>query len=278
LPATVEQLLALLDLSGDEVSGFIGDAPATTMQRMFGGQVLAQALVACARTVVEERHPHSLHAYFMRPGDPETPILYEVDRARDGRSFSLRRVVALQEGKAIFTMAASFHDVELGFEHQDSMPTVVPPRELPRFRDRIAGRADGVASDEWDALDIHYEVPSPHSGNLRIWFRTAGTLPDDPILHAAVLAYASDLTLLSAVLLHHDLKPGDPGLVGASLDHAMWFHRPARVDGWLLHDEESPSAFGGRGLARGRIFDSQGRLIASTAQEGVVRVRGTHRS
>jgi acyl-CoA thioesterase-2 len=228
---------------------------------------------------------HSLHAYFLRPGNTDVPILYDVERTRDGRSFSLRRVVARQHGRPIFYLSASFQVPEEGLEHQDPMPAVAPPTECPELGDLLAtltGRPRDEWDREWAALDVRYAGDSRAGGVLedpahpavaRVWLRTSGTLPDDPPLHAAVLAYASDLTLLSASVVPHGVYIGDPKLQPASLDHAMWFHRPFRADEWLLYDQVSPSASGGRGFATGRLFSSDGRLVASVVQEGLVRLR-----
>ena len=273
MPATVADLVALLEL--EQVDDLIlrGVAPETNLQRVFGGQVLAQALMAGGASVAPDRGPHSLHGYFLRPGDPSIPIVYVVENTRDGRSFSTRRIIARQHGTTIFHMTASFQVHEEGLDHQDPMPDVPAPEELPLLSERPrAGEA--VRRGEWDALEVRYDDASDHGApELRVWLRTAGPMPDDPLLHAAVLAYASDLTLLAAVALRHDIRFGDPGVAAASLDHAMWFHRPVRVDEWLLHDQESPSASGGRGLGRGRIFSRDGALVATTVQEGLVRLQ-----
>ena len=273
MPATVADLVALLDL--EQVDDLIlrGSAPDTNLQRVFGGQVLAQALMAGGRSVDPERAPHSLHGYFLRPGDPAIPIVYVVESTRDGRSFSTRRIIARQHGQTIFHMTASFQVHEEGLDHQDVMPLVPAPETLPLLSERPRA-GDALRRGEWDALEVHYDDASDRGAQeLRVWLRTAGPMPDDPLLHTAVLAYASDLTLLAAVALRHDIRFGDPGVAAASLDHAMWFHRPVRVDQWLLHDQESPSASGGRGLGRGRIFAADGRLVATTVQEGLVRLQ-----
>jgi acyl-CoA thioesterase-2 len=273
MPATVADLVALLEL--EQVDDLIlrGAAPETNLQRVFGGQVLAQALMAGGRSVDPGRAPHSLHGYFLRPGDPSIPIVYVVENTRDGRSFSTRRIIARQHGTTIFHMTASFQVHEEGLDHQDPMPSVPDPESLPLLSDRPRAM-DAVRRGEWDALEVHYDDASDHGAEqLRVWLRTAGPMPDDPLLHMAVLAYASDLTLLAAVALRHDIRFGDPGVAAASLDHAMWFHRPVRVDEWLLHDQESPSASGGRGLGRGRIFSRDGLLVATTVQEGLVRLQ-----
>lgn len=285
MPQSLDELVALLDLEMLEDGLYRGRQPNTSLQRVFGGQVAGQALAASNGTVEAERLVHSLHAYFLRPGDPNVPILYDVERTRDGRSFSTRRVVARQHDRPIFYMSASYQAPEEGLEHQDPMPAAPPPADCPELGD-VLSTLTGRPRDEWDrewaALDVRYAGDSREGGALRdpehpalarVWLRAAGTLPDDPRLHAAVLAYASDLTLLGASVVPHGIYIGDPRLVPASLDHAMWFHRPFRVDEWLLYDQVSPSASGGRGFATGRLFAADGRLVASVVQEGMVRLR-----
>jgi acyl-CoA thioesterase-2 len=287
MPQSIDELVALLDLEVlEEGALYRGQQPDTALQRVFGGQVAGQALVAGTRTIERDRVVHSLHAYFMRPGDTRVPILYDVERTRDGRSFSLRRVVARQHGKAIFYMSASYQVPEEGLEHQDPMPEVAPPEDCPELGDVLAALTQRPRDDwdhEWAALDVRYAGDSREGGVLqdpehpaiaRVWLRASGKLADDPSLHAAVLAYASDLTLLSASVVPHGVYIGDPRLQPASLDHAMWFHRPFRADEWLLYDQVSPSASGGRGFATGRLFTGDGRLVASVVQEGLVRLRG----
>jgi acyl-CoA thioesterase II len=229
---------------------------------VFGGQVAGQALVAAGRTVPDERAVHSLHAYFIRPGDPEVPIVYTVDRTRDGRSFSTRRVTAIQHGQAIFTLSASFHRSETGLEHQVPMPEAPDPDGLPERSTRLRPVEIRVAGDR-------------RAGEARsmFWVRARGELPDDPLVHVCAVAYASDLSLLDSVLQAHGLTWDAEVLSAASLDHAMWFHAPFRADEWLLYWQESPAASGARGLAQGRIFRRDGRLIASVVQEGLIRVR-----
>ena len=269
--ASVPELLTLLDLERIDDDVLRGHAPATTLQRVFGGQVLAQALVAGARTVPDDRPPHSLHGYFLRPGNPEVPIVYVVERTRDGGSFTTRRVIARQHGRPIFHMTASFQVVEEGLEHQDVMPVVPEPLGLPTLAERIAASGRPVAPDEWGVLDVRYG--GEEADRLQVWLRTISALPDGAALHAAVLAYASDLTILGTALRPHGIGFDEPRLISASIDHAMWFHRPARADRWLLHDQDTPSASGGRGLGRGRMFDQEGRLVATTVQEGLMRLR-----
>ncbi|HVF32298.1 MAG TPA: acyl-CoA thioesterase II [Acidimicrobiales bacterium] len=275
----LDGLLELLDLEPIEVNIFRGNSPDEERQRVFGGQVAGQALVAAGRTVDADRRVHSLHAYFLRPGDPHIPILYEVDRIRDGKSFTTRRVVAIQHGQAIFHLSASFHLDESGFDHADPMPDVVRPDDLPTWQDRMKAMGDEIP--EWFTrprpIDTRYvqepwRTPDRPSGEPRqqVWMRADGTLPDDPMLHACVVAYASDMTLLDSILLPHRGVAFE-GLMMASLDHAMWFHRPFRADEWFLYDQASPSASGARGLARGSIFRSDGALAVSVVQEGLVR-------
>ncbi len=278
--AAVDGLVRLLDLEQIEVNLFRGVSPPVKVQRVFGGQVAGQALVAAARTV-EHGGVHSLHAYFLRPGDPSIPILYEVDRIRDGRSFTTRRVVAIQHGKAIFNLSASFHDDEPGFEHQAPMPADIPtPETLPAFKERWADKAELLG--EWyerprpiDTRHADVEADAHRSRPLpprqHVWLKAAGTLPDDPILHMCVLTYASDMTLLDTALLPHGGEYDEASLMMASLDHAMWFSRPFRVDDWLLYAQDTPSASGARGLARGLLFRRDGTLVASVVQEGLLR-------
>jgi acyl-CoA thioesterase-2 len=270
-------VVELLDLEAIEVNIFRGLSPDDAGQRIFGGQVAGQALVAAARTV-SQGAVHSLHSYFLRPGDPQAPVLYQVDRIRDGKSFTTRRVVAIQHGRAIFNMAASFHVDEPGFEHHDPMPTVPDPETLPTRQDMWAEdekTAELVKEDR--PLDMRWvtahplERGRPLPPDQQVWMRADGVLPDDPVLHACLLTYASDMTLLDTTLLPHGRSWADDGLMMASLDHVMWFHGPFRADEWLLYDQHTPSASGARGLAGGRVFTRDGRLIASVMQEGLIR-------
>ncbi len=276
-------LVELLDLEPIEVNVFRGRSPDDKRQRVFGGQVAGQALVAAGRTVGPGRTVHSLHAYFLRPGDPSVPILYDVDRIRDGRSFTTRRVVAIQHGKAIFNLAASFHVEEDGFDHQLPMPPAPPPEALPTFSERLAPHREQVG--EWytrpQPIDLRHAAEPPHAVGgepgrppcQQVWFRADGPLPDDPLLHACVVTYASDMSLLDSILLAHGTSWLDEALLGASLDHAMWFHRPFRADEWLLYDQESASAFAARGLGQGRIYRRDGVHAVSVVQEGLFRRR-----
>ena len=283
MPAALDDLVALLDLERIEVNHFRGHNLDEKRVRIFGGQVAGQALVAAGRTVPSDRFVHSLHAYFLRPGDPTTPVLYVVDRIRDGRSFTTRRTVAVQHGEAIFHLSASFQLPEEGPEHQDPMPAAPDPEQLPTFSERFRPHAEVLG--DWYArprpIDTRYTVPlrrgrEPQPPRQQVWFRADGELPEDPLLHACVLAYASDMTLLDSVLLPHGIRWTDEKFMGASLDHAMWFHRPFRTDRWLLYDQASPSATGARGLSRGEIFDREGRLVVSVVQEGLVRRIRSH--
>jgi acyl-CoA thioesterase-2 len=281
----VETLVQTLDLERLEDNLFRGESPDSPLQRVFGGQVAAQALVAAVRTVPPERHVHSLHAYFLVGGDPTVPLVYEVDRVRDGRSFSTRRVVAIQHGRPIFHLSASFQIEEPGVEHQSAMPDVPDPDSLPHTRERLTPYIDQFPElTGWWArpfpIDIRYVGDPPVLSSLlgqpreprsQVWMRADGALPDDPSLHICVLAWASDMTLLDSVRLPHAHRwDGSTGGT-ASLDHAMWFHRPFRADEWFLYDQESPNASGARGLGMGRIYSQDGRLICSVVQEGLIR-------
>ena len=284
---TLTRLLSLLDLEAIEENVFRGGSPPEPVQRVFGGQVLAQALVAATRTVNPSRPCHSFHAYFLRPGDPQVPILYQVDPSRDGGSFTSRRVVAVQNRVQIFTLAASFQRVESGFEHQSQMPAVPNPESLEDDREQLLRNSDlRPEMREWIARERPFETrsvlgrgPFRISGDRpirpaldNIWLKTRGTLPDDAQLHCALLAFASDMSLLDTALLPHG-KSNFSNVQMASLDHAMWFHRPFRADEWLLYVQDSPSASGGRGFNRGAIYSRDGTLVASVAQEGLIRPR-----
>ncbi|HEY4846285.1 MAG TPA: acyl-CoA thioesterase II [Methylocella sp.] len=284
----VAELLTILDLERIEENIFRGRSPQVGWQRVFGGLVVAQALVASARTI-EGRAPHSLHGYFLLPGDPAVPIIYEVDRIRDGKSFTTRRCNAIQHGRAIFSLSASFQIEEPGLEHAVSMPKVPLPESLPTETEMLRrfGAAMPEAMRRWFAQDQPIEVRpvdqsryvSHHAGVLEqyVWLRAMAPLPGDPAIHRAVLAYLSDLTLLDAALGAHGHSGFDTGLQVASLDHALWFHRPFRVDDWLLYAQDSPTSCGARGLARGLLFSHDGRLVASVVQEGLIRPKSNGR-
>jgi acyl-CoA thioesterase II len=285
----LDALVALLDLEQIEQDIFRGRSPeAEQRQRVFGGQVAGQALVAAGRTVAAGRPVHSLHAYFIRPGDPAVPLVYLVERVRDGRSFTTRRVTAVQHGKTIFTLSASFHQPEPGgFEHFAPMPRVPAPDEIEltsvRLR-RLFGPAAGEYSRD-SPIDLRYVGPlsaeverDPSLGPAAnvVWLRADGELPDDPLLHVCLMTYASDMTLLDTVLLAHGASWSGGLISAASLDHAMWFHRPFRADQWLLYAQDSPSAAGGLGLARGEVYTQGGELVVSVVQEGLLRRRPAH--
>ena len=277
----LDELLDLLDLEQIEVNIFRGRSPDENRQRVFGGQVAGQALVAAGRTVPADRPVHSLHAYFIRPGDPAVPLVYLVDRVRDGRSFTTRRVSAVQHGQTIFTLSASFHHAEPGPEHADPMPDVPPPEAVERRQDRLARVLGEANVPRWDSpidlwsvgpLSVEAERdPSLRTTTNLVWLRVDGELPDDPLLHVCLMTYASDMTLLDSVLIGHGLSWWDGHTTGVSLDHAMWFHRPFRADRWLLYAQDSPVAHGGRGLARGEVFTEEGELVVSVVQEGLIR-------
>lgn len=287
-PTALQQLLNLLSLEKIEENIFRGQSADHRVQRVFGGQVLGQALEAATRTLDSPRLCHSLHAYFLRPGSTRQPILYQVDRSRDGASFSARRVVAIQNGAQIFTLSASFQREETGFEHHATMPDVPPPEALEDEQQvQLRDSCLTPAMREWVARERPFEIRSPVSRGLghraprapldHVWLKARGPVPDDPGLHRALLAFVSDMTLLDTALLPHG-KPIFSDVQVASLDHAMWFHRPFRVDDWLLYVQDSPSAFGARGFNRGAIFTRDGMLVASVAQEGLIRPRPEDRA
>jgi len=287
MSTAIQDLLHTLDLEPLEENLFRGRSPQVGWQRVFGGQVIGQALVAACRTVenVAQRPPHSMHAYFLLAGDPKVPIIYEVDRIRDGRSFTTRRVIAIQHGQAIFSMAVSFHRDEPGMAHQAEMPRVPKPEELPseaEIKERVLPLMP-------DPVRRYYERERPielrpveydrylgkkyADGHFNVWIRATGTLPDEPAIHQCVLAYASDMTLLDSALIPHGRTVFEKDIMAASLDHALWLHRPFRADDWLLYAQDSPNLSGARGFSRGLIFSRYGTLVASVAQEGLVRQR-----
>lgn len=284
--SALQRLLAVLDLEPtEEPDTFVGRHHSRFSTRVFGGQVLAQSLTAAQQTVDPGRPVHSLHGYFLRPGDPGEPIMFTVERMRDGRSFSARRTHALQRGRPILSMIASFQEPADGFDHQDAMPEVPKPEDLPALWERYPDPPDEAARRWlWERpIDLRHvsepifaHVPGgpggDRSGPWAAWFRTIAPLHDSPELHAAVLAFASDYTLLEPALRRHGVPWASPGLRIASLDHAMWWHRPARADEWLLYVMDSPNAHGARALGRGQIYSRDGTLVASVAQEGMIRI------
>jgi acyl-CoA thioesterase-2 len=282
---SLEDVVRVLDIEELEVNIFRGISPEEDRPRVFGGQVAAQALTAATRTVPEGRRPHSLHSYFLRPGDVTAPILYLVDRIRDGGSFTTRRVVAVQHGEAIFNMSVSYQVEEEGVEHCLPMPAAPEPEGLPTLTERLEafGRKLPERATRPRAIDMRWcDEPGwkPRAGEeakAMIWMRADGTLPDDPLVHTAVLVYASDYTLTETVMRPHGVHWSDPGVMAASLDHAMWFHGRIRADDWWLYVEDSPAAAGARGLARGLIYDRAGRLVCSVAQEILLRTAAHRR-
>lgn len=280
----LENLLETLDLEKLEENLFRGNSPQVGWQRVFGGQVIGQALVAANRTVGEGRTAHSLHGYFIRPGDPSVPIIYDVDRYRDGKSFTTRRVVAIQHGKPIFSMAASYHLMEEGFDHQFDVPKVPMPEDLPSEKELLVQFEKFMPDNmkhyfsrqrpiELRPTDPErYLNPKKDPTSIQnVWIKATQSLPDDPALHQCVLAYASDMTLLDTSLVPHGRNLFDPELMMASLDHALWFHRPFKADEWLLYAQDSPSSSGALGFNRGSIFTREGALVASVTQEGLIR-------
>ena len=285
MSSAVQALLSILDLEELDINLFRGRSPQVGWQRVFGGQVIGQALVAAVRTVDASRPPHSMHAYFLLPGDPKVPIIYDVDRMRDGKSFTTRRVTARQHGQPIFSMLASFHADEPGLEHQAKMPDVPPPESLPseaEVREKILPMMP-------DPVRRYYERERPielrpveferylgkkyPDGRFHVWIKTTGRLPDDPAIHQCVLAYTSDMGLLDTALVPHGRTLFEKEFMAASLDHALWLHRPFRADDWLLYAQETPNLHGSRGFGRGLIFTRDVTLVASVAQEGLVRQR-----
>jgi acyl-CoA thioesterase II len=291
-PSTTSGALAepggevLPETIAEDVTLFRGQSQKQPHGRVFGGQVLAQGVIAAGRTVRsieggDDRRLHSIHAYFMRPGDDTQPITFSVERMRDGRSFSTRRVHAVQHGKPILSMSASFQTADAGIDHQDPMPEVAAPESVPSLAE-VYGGVDTAAARhlvEGRAIELRHlegglfgSPAAEQTPDQRVWMRAVGRLPDDPLVHEAVLAYASDYSLLESALRAHGKFWRSPGLRAASLDHAMWFHRPARADDWILYAQHSPSAQGGRGLGIGRMFSRDGTLVASVAQEGMLRL------
>ena len=271
-------LVDLLDLEAIEVNIFRGKHPEGNRQRTFGGQVAAQALMAAGRTV-EHGRVHSLHSYFLRPGDSSAPTLYEVDRIRDGRSFTTRRVVAIQHGQAIYNMQASFHSDEVSFEHQVVMPEVPAPETILPVHLRV--HTEFGTLEDWNSLphpieqrfigELPWDPAHSRLPRQQLWIRADGQLAADPLLHACIVTYASDMNLMDTILAPHPVRWDGSSFMGASLDHCMWFHRDLRADEWMLYDMDSPIAHGGRGLARGFLFSRDGLLLVSLVQEGLTR-------
>jgi acyl-CoA thioesterase-2 len=290
MPRVLDDLVTLLALERIEENLYRGQSQDLGWGTVFGGQVLGQALSAAVQTVPPERHVHSLHAYFLRPGDVSRPIVYDVDRIRDGTSFTTRRVVAIQSGRPILNMSASFQVDEEGLAHQDPMPSAPPPDTLPTEQERVLRHASRLPEfvvargkterafeiRSTDPQDDDPIRPAPRPARRTAWLRTVARLPDDPALHRYLLAYASDFGFITTSLLPHGLSWLSPGMQIASLDHVMYFHQPFRADEWLLHVIESPVTHGARGLVRGSFFTTDGRLVASTAQEGLIRQRVPH--
>ncbi|MEP0942032.1 MAG: acyl-CoA thioesterase II [Rhizobiaceae bacterium] len=285
----VEELIDILNLEQLEHNLFRGRSPKTGWQRVFGGQVIGQALVAAQRTVPDDRQVHSLHGYFLRPGDPEIPIIYDVDRIRDGGSFTTRRVVAIQHGHAIFSMSVSFQIAEEGLDFHMDMPNQADPESLmseAELKEKFMQFASEEVKNYWKRerpIEVratsfeHYLTDKKLPPEQYVWVRATGPIPDDPSLQAAVLAYASDITLLDTALYPHGRKVFDRDLQVASLDHSMWFHRPINMNEWLLFSQDSPNSNGGRGLTRGSLYTRDGVLVASCSQEGLIRPRDPNR-
>ncbi len=285
MPSVLDELVHLLALEKIEEDLYRGQSQDLGWGIVFGGQVLGQALTAAARTVPAERPVHSLHAYFLRPGNVNAPIVYDVDRIRDGSSFTTRRVVAIQHGEAIFNLAASFQKAEPGFEHQDPMPEVPPPESVPTDLERMAARLDSLPDFLKERALVERPIesrtvqaedpvsPTVQPPDRHVWFRAAHRLPDDAVIHQALLAYASDYAFLGTALKPHGVTWFMPGMQVASLDHAVWFHQPFRMDEWLLHAMHSPRGAGSRGMVLGRLYTRDGKLVATTAQEGLTRRR-----
>jgi acyl-CoA thioesterase II len=285
VPKNAEELLELLDLERIDDNLFRGSQMPSRLPRVFGGQAAAQALVAATRTVDPAYDVHSLHSYFLQPGDTRAPTIYDVENLRDGRSFATRRVLGRQHGRPVYALTANFHKPESGYEHQDLMPEVVAPEEAIDVR---ASRGGGTSLEdldpldsEWDVVDLRYVGSSGdrlaadprRPARQQFWIRVSSRLPDDPAAHLAAFTYLSDVTLVGAALAPHDTSLGHPATLVASLDHSVWFHRPFRADEWWLYDQVSPSASGGRGLVTGRVFTRDGVLVATVAQEALIRRR-----
>ncbi|SIQ68953.1 (3S)-malyl-CoA thioesterase [Rhizobium sp. RU35A] len=283
----MDELIATLDLERLEENLFRGVSPQIGWQRVFGGQVIAQALMAAQRTLPEDRFVHSLHGYFLLPGDPKVPIVYDVERLRDGSSFTTRRVTGIQHGRAIFAMSVSAQIEEPGYDHQTAMPSVRAPEDLmgeDEFQKDFLAHAPETVKRYWGRKRpveirpvslVHYISDEKLKPEQQIWVRATGAVPDDRHYQAAVLAYLSDMTLLDTSLYAHGTTIFHPSIQAASIDHAMWFHRPSRLDDWLLYAQDSPSTSGARGMTRGALYDRSGALVASVAQEGLIRKRAS---
>ena len=277
----IQDLIEVLDIAQLSETEFVGKTQWMPQGRVFGGQVLAQSLVAATKTIAGERHFHSLHSYFLRPGDITKDVHFSVEVLRDGRSFSARRVHALQDGKPIFSMIASFQEDAPGLSHEDEIPAAPSPDTLPSAADLLSA-IDHPATNYWAKarpFDLrHVDEPvylrpaKNQVPNQMVWFKTISELPSEPLLHTAALAYASDYTILEAVLRKHGLSWAHPGLSAASLDHALWFHSVPNLNDWHLYVQHSPAAMGGRGLSQGKIYSQEGKLIATVAQEGMIRI------
>jgi acyl-CoA thioesterase II len=280
MPRDADELLELLDLETLDDDLFRGAQMPTSRPMVFGGQVAAQSLVAAARTVADQYVAHSLHSYFLQPGDPSVPTIYDVEQLRDGRSFVTRRVIAQQHGRPIYAQTVNFHLDEPGFEHEESMPVVPGPDDASVHPIGIRAQ-EALHADQWDVADIRIVgssarglEPDPlHPARQRVWLRVSSRLPDDPAAHRAAFTYLSDMTLIGAAMAPHGISFGTGDAFVASLDHAVWFHRPFRADEWWLYDQVSPAATSGRGLVIARVFTQDGSLVASVAQEAVLRRR-----
>jgi acyl-CoA thioesterase-2 len=285
VPRNADELVALLDLERIDDNLFRGQQMPSKLPRVFGGQAAAQSLVAATRTVDPAYAVHSLHSYFLQPGDTRAPTIYDVENLRDGRSFATRRVLARQHGRPIYALTANFQRPESGFEHQDVMPVVIAPDDAIDAREaakQLDPGRDVTADEEWEVVDFRYvgsdgdgliEADPAHPARQRFWLRVSSPLPDDSFQHVAAFTYLSDMTLMGAVLAPHGVRLGGPETLVASLDHSVWFHRPFRADQWWLYDQVSPSASGGRGLVTAGVFTQDGTLVASVAQEALIRRR-----
>ncbi|MEV7428987.1 acyl-CoA thioesterase II [Nocardioides sp. NPDC092400] len=277
MPRDADELARLLDLEAIDTNLFRGRQAATSLPRVFGGQAAAQATVAAGRTVDPAYELHSLHSYFLQPGDTSAPTIFDVETIREGRSFATRRVLARQHGRPIYALTADFQRPEEGWEHQQVAPSVPPPEECLNPKE-LFGQAED--DPEWGVMELRYagssldgglEPDDVRPGRQRVWLRVRGTLPDDPFVHVAAFTYFSDMTIMGAALAPHGVRSGSPEAMVASLDHSIWFHRPFRADEWWLYDQDSPFGGGGRGLVHGRVHTADGTLVASVSQEALLR-------